>query len=317
MNSNHFKNEKIKSILVYFFLLYLAYVIADICVLKFIKPKFLVKMSEKNKKGLRASTFEPETKSFKVTELGDRRIFTDKIIERNIFNSKEMPKPIASFKGRNRPEDFEDGEPVLSALQLTLEGTVVHRNPFRSLATITNSKNTMSYTVGDKVADFAEIISVIRKKVIIRNLKTKGLEYIKISKDQVPVKAPVVRNKFRSSNEKSSNLIKKDGNRFTAKRADVDAQIANISSLARQAKSRLVRDPATGEVLGYQIFDIKPGLLQGLGIQNEDIIIEVNGRPITNPLQATSAFSKLKDKNEIRTTINRGGRIIQLDYIIE
>ncbi len=316
MSSNYFENKKIKSALVYLFLLYLAYLVVDICVLKFIKPKFLVEVLRKDK-GPKVNTFESQTGSFEIAELGERGTFTDEIIERNIFNSKQMPKPIASLEGRDRTEELEDGEPVLSALQLILAGTAVHRNPFRSLATITNSGSTVSYTVGDQVANLAEIISVIRKKVIIRNLTTKRLEYIEISKGQVPVEAPVARNKFKPIKKKSNDLIKRDGNKFIAKRADVDAQIANISSLARQAKSRLARDPATGEILGYEIFDIKPGLLQNLGIQDNDIITEVNGRPIKNPIQATSAFSKLKGVNEIRTTINRGGRIIQLDYIIE
>lgn len=321
MNGNHLENERtknlLKSILIYLFLLYVAYVISDLVLLQFVKPKFLVKMTAKDK-AMKASAFEPQTGRFEISELGDKGSFTDRIVTRNIFNSKEMPKPLASLEGGEKKEDVEDGVPVLSGLQLTLEGTAVHRNPFRSLATITGSGSTLSYTVGDKVASLAEIISVIRKKVIIRNLRNRKLEYIEISRDQVKAAKPVVRNKFRPKPKKSgSDLIKRDGNRFTAKRADVNAQLANITSLARQANSRLARDPATGEILGYQIYGIKPGLLQNLGVQENDIITEINGMPITNPIQATSAFSKLKGASEIRTTINRNGRTVDLEYIIE
>ncbi|MGH1469089.1 MAG: type II secretion system protein N [Bdellovibrionales bacterium] len=321
MNGNHSENERaknlLKSILIYLFLLYVAYVISDLVLLKFVKPKFLVEMSTKDK-AVKVSSFEPQTGSFEISDLGDKGSFTDRIVSRNIFNSKDMPKPIAALEGGNKGEEAEDGVPVLSGLQLTLEGTAVHRNPFRSLATVTGSGKTLSYTVGDKIESLAEIVSVIRKKVIIRNLKNRKLEYIEISRDQVEARKPIARNKFRSKPKKSgSNMIKRDGNRFTAKRSDVNAQLANISSLAKQANSRLARDPATGEILGYQIFGIKPGLLQNLGVQENDIITEINGMPITNPIQATGAFSKLKGANEIRTTINRGGRTVELEYIIE
>ncbi len=308
----------LKSFLLYVFLLFLAYVVSDLALLQFVKPKFLVKLSAKDKTAA-VSSFEPETRAFEISDLGTKASFTNKIVKRNIFNSKKMPAPIAKLKGEEKTEDFKDQDPVLSGLQLSLEGTIVHRNPFRSLATITGAGTTLSYTVGDSIPGMAEIISVIRKKVIIRNLKNKRLEYIEISREQAPVKKQVATNRFRNKprSKPSKSLIKQDGNRFTAKRSDVNAQLANISKLSRQANSRLAKDPATGEVLGYEIYGIKPGLLQQMGVLNNDIISNVNGKEIKNPQAAMSLMSKLKTASEINVTVIRDGREVELEYIIE
>lgn len=304
----------LKTVLIYIFLLYLAYVVSDLVILKFISPQFMVKLSAKDKIQ-KTNVFELETNSFEISDLGSKGSFTDKIVRRNIFNSQAMPVPIAKLNGEDRSEKYEDSEPVLSGLELTLEGTAVHRNPFRSLATITGQGKTFSYTVGDEVAGMAEIISVIRKKVIIRNLQNKRFEYIEIPIGKVQEIKAITRNKLRPS--KPKELIRRDGNRFTAKRSDVEKQLSNAASLFRQAKSRLARDPATGEILGYQIFGIKSGLLQDLGVQDNDIISSVNGMEIKNPIQATSVFGKLKSASEINVVVNRGGSTVELEYIIE
>lgn len=308
--------NKLKSFLLYGFLFYIAFVTADLVMLKFVRPQFIFKIAAKNKLK-RVASFEPETKGFEISELGASDVLTGRIVSRNIFNSGDMPPALAKIKKGPTTEVFEDGDPVLSGLQLTLEGTAVHRNPFRSLATITGSGDTKTYTVGDDVAGMAEVVSVIRKKVIIRNSKNRKLEYIEITRDQKRAAPVVAKNRFRAPKPKPSTLIKRDGNRFTAKRADVNAQLSNISGLAKQANSRLYRDPATGEALGYQIFGIKPGLLQDLGVQNDDVILKINDQKVNNPGKAMSMFNTLKGASEINLRVMRGGSEVDLEYIVE
>lgn len=322
MSSNRLEDGRsknfVKSILIYLFLLFLAYVVSDLVLLQFVKPHFMVSLSAKDK-AVKASSYEPETGAFDSADLGTKSSITDKIVKRNIFNSKKMPVPIARLKGGDKVEDYEDSEPVLSGLQLALEGTIVHRNPFRSLATITGAGATLSYTVGDSIPNLAKIISVIRKKVIIRNLKNKRLEFIEIPKDQAKIKRPVARNRFKNLTPppREKSLIKRDGNRFTATRANVDAQLANLSKLSKQANGKFERDPATGEVMGYKVFGIKPGLLQQLGVEENDVISNVNGTKINSMQAGAGLLSKLRVANEINVTVIRDGRVVDLEYVIE
>lgn len=306
----------LKSFLIYLFLLYLAFVLSDLLLLKFVRPEFISKLSAKDK-AVAAGVNEPETVGFEVSEIGSKGSFTDKIVDRNIFNSGPMPEPLANLKNKKEDEEvIEDNDPVLTGLQLTLEGTIVHRNPFRSLATLTSGGKMLSYSVGDEIPGMAEIISVVRKKVIFRNLRNKRLEYAEISRDQVQPKRAEVRKAPRIL--KPKGLVQRDGNRFTAKRADVNKQLSNISQLARQANSRPARDPATGELIGYEIFAIQPNsLFESLGLKNGDIISEVNGVKISNPAKAMGMFNQLKSASEIDVSINRNGSNEELEYTIE
>jgi len=306
----------LKSFLIYLFLLYLAFVLSDLVLIKFVRPEFVSKLSAKDK-AVASGVIEPETGSFEVADIGSKGSFTDKIVERNIFNSGPMPEPIANLQNKNKGEEIiEDNDPVLTGLQIVLEGTIVHRNPFRSLATLTASGKMLSYAVGDEVPGMAEIVSVVRKKVIFRNLRNKKLEYAEISRDQTqPQRAEVKRTRPIT---KPKGMVQRDGNRFTAKRADVNKQLSNISQLARQANSRPARDPATGELIGYEIFAIQPNsLFENLGLKNGDIISEVNGVKISNPAKAMSMFNQLKSASEINVSINRNGSSEELEYTIE
>jgi general secretion pathway protein C len=308
----------LKSFLIYLFLVYVAFVLSDLVLMKFVRPEFVSKLNAKDKVGTEG-VVEAETGSFAVSDIGSKASFTDKIVERNIFNSGKMPEPLANLKNQNNPDEevIEDRDPVLTGLQIVLEGTIVHRNPFRSLATLTASGKMLSYAVGDEVPGLAEIISVVRKKVIFRNLKNKRLEYAEISRDQVRPKRVAVK-RAQPSLKKPKGLVERDGNRFTAKRSDVNKQLSNLSQLARQANSRPARDPATGELLGYEIFAIQPGsLFENLGLKNGDIISEVNGVKISNPAKAMSMFNQLKTASEINVSINRNGSSEELEYTIE
>lgn len=308
----------IKSLLLYLFVAYFAFVVADLILLKYVRPHFQVAVSKKDLQNIQAGR-ERETGPFNNSEIDSKASYTDKVISRNIFNSGEMPPPVASQQPDSQEQEWEDNDPVLTSLPLTLEGTAVHRNPFRSIATMSFSGKTESYSVGDQINNDAEVISVIRKKVIFRNLRNKKLEYVEISRDQPARPQQASRPNFRRPKVNSgSGLVKREGNRFRAKRSDVDKQLGNISQLLRQANSRPATDPATGELLGYEIFQIQPGsLYEQLGIQNGDIITSINGMKITNPAKAMTVYNQLKSSSEINATVNRGGREMDLEYIIE
>jgi len=305
----------LKSLLIYLFLLYLAFIISDLLLLKFVRPQFVSKLTAKDKT-VAAGVQEAESRAFEISDIGSKGSYTDKIVSRNIFNSGAMPVPIANLKKTDEKEVEEDNDPVLTGLQITLEGTIVHRNPFRSLATVTANGQMLSYSVGDEIKGLAEIVSVVRKKVIFRNLKNRKLEYAEISRDQVRPQRTQV--KKRPVVSKPRALVQRNGNRFTAKRADVNKQLSNIGALARQANSRPARDPATGELIGYEIFAIKPdSLFETLGLKNGDIIREVNGTRISNPAKAMGMFNQLKKASEINVSINRNGSNEELEYTIE
>lgn len=316
------KSEKLgflKTSLIYVFLLCLAFMVSDLLMLKYLRPQFLPVVTKKDVMDLNLA-IEEETGPYIGSEIASKSFYLDKIIERNMFNFGEMPLPLSRLKKQDgEEEEYEDNIPVKTSLSLTLEGTAVHRNPFRSIATIKGREKTHTYTVGDQIENLAKVISVLRKKVIFRNLDNKRLEFIEIDREELLAKAPSAPTKsFRPTAPSPEGPIVRDGNTFRTTRSEVDKYLSNYRSLLSQANSRPAKDPATGEMLGYEIFAIRQGsLFEQLGLQNGDIISEVNGTKVTNPGQAMSMFGKLKDASEINLTINRNGRSEDLEYLIE
>lgn len=312
------KNNFRKTFLIYLFLGFVAYMLADLSLLK-IRAQFFPTYSSAGAPKLNrfrgGAVGNPDLESFKNYEV---------ILSTNMFNSDGViPPPLSTLKGEEQPTEEEQfNDPVLTNLPIRLEGTVVHRNPFRSLATIEASNKSLSYTVGDMIESLAEVVSVIRKKVIIRNKKNGKLEYVEIPRDLklvkrtppkrfTPIKKPSVK-------PTKSGIVKREGNSFSARRSDVEAQLSNIGSLLRQAKAERAVDPVTGEVLGFKLVQIKEGsIFEQLGVQVNDIISAVNGEPVTSPNKAMLMFNQLKSANQISISVERGGSKVDLDYNIE
>ena len=312
------KSGLVKTLSVYVFLVFVAYMAADLLLLKYVRSQFIPKLTNKDLAGFDMAR-EDFTGRLTDSEIGSKSFYVDPIVRRNIFNSGDMPIPIASLEGDGGGEEFEDNIPVKTQLPLTLEGTAVHRNPFRSIATIGNDEETATYTVGDQIENLAKVISVLRKKVIFRNLENKRLEFIEIDRELLKLKAqssyskPINRPRFVQNN----SLIR-DGNTFKASRAEVNKHLSNYRNLLSQANTRPVRDPATGDILGFEVFAIRSGsIFEQLGLKNGDVINSVNGESVTDSSKAMSMFNQLRSANEIKISIKRNGRLEELEYQIE
>jgi len=290
--------------------------VADLVLLKFVRPEFLPKLTKKDLAGLNIAK-ESYTGSLTDSDIGSSAFLVKPTVKRNIFNSGKMPIPIASLDKEEPKDEMEDNIPVKTGLSLTLEGTAVHRNPFRSIATIKGQKETLTYTVGDQIETVARVVSVLRKKVIIRNLNNRKLEFVAI--DRELLKAQNNRpKKTKPSFAKKDSAIVRDGNRFKTSRAEVNKYLSNYRSLLSQANTKPAKDPATGDILGFEIFAIRPGsIFEQLGLKDGDIIEGVNGESITNQGAAMSKFNELRSANEIKLSINRNGRTEELEYEID
>ncbi|NJM10152.1 MAG: hypothetical protein HC883_04555, partial [Bdellovibrionaceae bacterium] len=106
-----------------------------------------------------------------------------KIPDRNMFNAdRKIPPPLTSEGGEGGGMEMA---PVLSQLPLKLEGTLVHVNPKKSVASIASkTKNEVhAFMVDHEIENMARVTAIERRKVIFRNLNNNRLEYIEIPKD--------------------------------------------------------------------------------------------------------------------------------------
>lgn len=240
------------------------------------------------------------------------------MISRNIFSADGVIPDALMAKGQD-PNKIEEAAPVPSQLPLNLVGTLVHSNPDKSIAAIeVKGKNqTLSYTPKRNIENMATLLKVERQRVIFRNLNSNVLEYIEMKpfgnqKVAFGATAPAA---VASGN---GDVKAMGDNKFSIKRADLQKYLNDLSSILMQARAVPSRDKVTGEVNGYRIVDFQPNsIFSQLGIQRMDLIKGVNGETVDTPQKAMELFNMFKNSNDIKMTVERGGRTETLQYNIQ
>ncbi len=236
-----------------------------------------------------------------------------KIPERNIFNADgKIPDPITAEGGGQG--DFIDAPPVASQLPLKLEGTLVHANPKKSVASIAlkNKNEVQTFMVDYEIEGMARVTAIERRKVIFRNLNNQRLEYIDIPKDNAitfGVKDPKV----------AGEEVKREGEfDFTMSRSDITKYTADLGSILQQARMVPNIVPGSGgRVDGFRFVAIQPGsIYEKLGFKPMDVIKSVNNEPVNSPTKAMELYNALKSEGKIRLTVERNGREEQFNYNI-
>ncbi len=238
------------------------------------------------------------------------------IINRNLFSSSGvMPDAITA----NRVEGpKKDADPIPSSLPLNLIGTLVHSNPAKSIAAIeVKSKNlTGSYMTGAEVEGLAKIEKVERNKVFIRNNNSGAIEYIEMNKLGNKVIFDASKNK--TSEKSSGEVLSLGSNQFQIKKADLLKYTNDLSSVLMQARAVPNRDPNTGEINGFRILDMQAdSIYEKLGLQRMDIIKGVNGEPIDSIQKAMELYNTLKNGNQVKLQLDRGGKSETFTYDVK
>lgn len=235
------------------------------------------------------------------------------IQKRNIFNSDGKIPPALTAEGGG-PGDFIDAPPVASQLPLKLEGTLVHANPKKSVASIMlkNKNEVQAYMVDYDIEGMAKITKVERRKVIFRNLNNQRLEYIDIPKDNAVtfgVKNPTA----------LGEDVKREGEfQFTMSRGDIAKYTADLGSILQQARMVPNIVPGSGgKVDGFRFVSIQPGsIYEKLGFKVMDVIKQVNNEAVNSPTKAMELYNALKTEGQIRLTVERNGREETFNYNI-
>jgi type II secretion system protein C len=111
-----------------------------------------------------------------------------------------------------------------------------------------------------------------------------------------------------SKDDDSSKLeLKKLGpGRFEANRAEVANTMQNPAQLF--AQMRALPHFVNGKTDGFSISNVAAGsVFEQLGLQNGDLLTEIDGKPVTNPMQAMGLMTAVQTASSIDLTIQRGG----------
>ena len=228
-----------------------------------------------------------------------------------IFHNADIPPALSLQPG------IKNRHPVKSNLPLTLNGTIVFRNPIYSIASITVKNTSQSYRVqediddnpNDNVSPLARITEIANDRVYFINLKNNMLEYIE--------KVPANFEFFQPVSSKSSTTnTQKNSFSFQVNRSELNKYIQNLPTILQDAK--VVKHYENGEMIGFRFDYIKPGseYEKKLNFQKGDIILSVNGESPRTIQEAIKLFHEMRSDSKFDVVIRRGGKNLDFSWII-
>ena len=276
----------------FFFKLVLAFFISDLFILEF--HRLLI--PKKSLPPLKVASLSKNlsTKNY------------NKIWQDNVFHVGEIPTKKLS--------DMTNKDPIKTSLPFSLQGTIVHANPIRSVATVKN-KESQAYKVGDVIEKQAKITEIQRRKIIFINQNNNDLEYLDIPENfSLNMN---LKNTALSPSPYNTSLIKRQGNSFQVKRSDINEHLENLPKILNQARVVPHREEKGGSfaIEGFRFTSIKKGsVFEKLGFQLGDVIKQVDGELINNPEKALTLFERLKDSSGFKILVQRDGEDVEYDY---
>lgn len=212
-----------------------------------------------------------------------------KVANKHIFGEADIKSAVKEIKDAPK-----------TRLDLVLRGVLAHTPMDKALALISRGSGRQEvYAVGDSLPGNAELVEIHSDKVIIEyqgRYETLPIEQIRGVALQ-------------------SSVAAKPANTATAKPAIAPQRAASLRQqfLADPAKLmsmvNIKQQRSGGKLLGYEINPKgDPSLFFELGLQAGDVLVSVNGLPVSN----TQALNKLRGADQYDVVVTRGGAEVPL-----
>ncbi|TAL18486.1 PDZ domain-containing protein [bacterium] len=258
----------------------------------------------------------------------------DVIAERNLFN--DNPRPPAELAAAAQPATpaapAEPPKPEPLKLNAALVATAV-RSQGASFAVFQEGNVSSIVFAGDPVSPGITLKEIGKDYVLVmRNGSEEKIELFAarpVSAESAqrgpmrpptrtrPATPPVPGRESAVLTPQSDTIRQVSENAWAIDRSEFDNAIANMTALMQQI--RVVPNvTGTGDSVqtdGFKVFSIVPAsLFSRIGLQNNDIIKEVNGTPLNSIEQAYEAFSRLQGESSIQLNLLRKGQPLTLAY---
>jgi type II secretion system protein C len=206
-----------------------------------------------------------------------------------------------------------------SSLPIKLVNTIVLQDSIKSIASVQmrNDKELKEFREGEEINNMAKIFKIERLQVIIKNLQSGTCEYLAnniIKKFDKPINVlSKAASALYKENLKKMKGIENVGNKFMISKELLDEKLKDIAGVLTQARAIKIQNP--DGTLSFKITEIDPGgIFSYLGIQDSDIITNINGKPITDINEVMNLFGRLKGMNDLKLGIKRDGEDSNFEY---
>jgi general secretion pathway protein C len=233
---------------------------------------------------------------------------------RDIFNS-------------TKPEPVKPAEPAKpTELKLKLWGVAIHedgRPSYCIIEDLSTHKQDL-YRVGDKVTGNVTVKSVGWDRIILdRDGRDEILDLATPQGGPLPARpapvaavAPTGTSAANAATQSGNPHIHKvSDNQYNIDRSEVDSALDNMSQLFTQI--RAVPHFEGGQSTGFRLFAIRQNsLFDNIGLQNGDIIQNINGTQINDPARALALVQDLRNAQQLNVQILRNKETMNLQYNI-
>jgi general secretion pathway protein C len=207
--------------------------------------------------------------------------------------------------------------PVIAApvnLHLRLLGTsqMSQSRPYAVIEDESSRRQSL-YRLRDEIPGGGRLVLIEKNRVIVeRNGQNVALE---IPLNPAFAQSSSAAQPARRTKAPSAGVRRVAPNRWQLSRATVDRSMQNLGQLLMQA--RATPNLKGGKIEGFRLSEIQPDSLFGeLGLQNGDIITQVNGQQINDPARAMQLLELLRNQQSISLDVIRNGQPTELDFDI-
>jgi type II secretory pathway component PulC len=211
-----------------------------------------------------------------------------------------------------------------SSLPIKLVNTIVLQDSVKSIASVQvrSSSKLEVFREGQKINNMAKLDKITDEKLIIKNLKTGVCESIqskagKTKRKTNPIKtlSPRQSNKFKKE-KKAISGVKNDGNNYEIQKSFLKEKMKDISSLLTQARGIQINNPDGS--ISFKVTEIDPGgIFAYLGLEDNDVITQINGEPIKDLNQVMTLFGTIANVSNLSLTSKRNGEEVQQNYTVK
>lgn len=228
----------------------------------------------------------------------------------------------SAVKGKTKVADVKCDEAQQSSnLPIKLVNTIVLQDSIKSLASVQvrGDRSLQELREGDQIDNLAKIFKITRLEILVKNLENGVCESIASDKARetnspISVMSPSQSREFRANKKMAG--IENVGNKFSISKTLLDEKLKDIGAILTQARAIQIQNPDGS--LSFKMTELDPnGIFPYLGLQDQDIITSINGKPIYDLNEVMGLFGRIKNLESLQLGIKREGSDSMQDYSIK
>ena len=208
-------------------------------------------------------------------------------------------------------------------------GTIFSGDPFSGIALIKDntSSSLNSFFVGDKLGSEARVLEIHREKIILQVADHK--EFMVVESAELARKSRRKQQKTEGKETKSGYALEPPPDTYKEEGFERSGNSMVVSSDFRRKIlttdfAKVLQDAKAepylvgNELAGFRLTKIRQdSIYQKAGLQNGDVVKEINGVSLVDTGQAIKLLNSLRGENEISVRLERDGATVTMNMQIK